>query len=208
MSTCTTDLLTAYEPVSTMLHRSTIKLLLECLEEVLQRRIPGAVVELGCNQGTSAMFFRRLLDHRGETREFHVYDSWQGLPEATSMDLAEHDPGAFTEGSVRTAKDVFVGNFRAAGLQLPSIHDGWFREIPDDQYPQPIAFAFLDGDFYSSILDSLDKVYIKLAPGARVCIHDCHNPKLPGARKAVEEFLRDKPEALTVRGNTGLFTKL
>ena len=41
--------------------------------------------------------------------------------------------------------------FSTFGLELPVVHSGWFAEIPADEYPNPIAFAFLDGDFYSSV---------------------------------------------------------
>lgn len=41
--------------------------------------------------------------------------------------------------------------FATFGLELPVVHSGWFAELPADEYPTPIAFAFLDGDFYSSV---------------------------------------------------------
>ena len=35
------------------------------------------------------------------------------------------------------------------------MHKGWFDQLSDREVPEQIAFAFLDGDFYSSIIDSL-----------------------------------------------------
>ena len=71
-------------------------------------------------------------------------------------------------------------------------------------YLSELLFAYLDGDFYDSILISLQYVYPKLTAGA-VCLIDDYcdpqiNPKgwnrLPGVKKACDEYLRDKPEKI------------
>ncbi len=59
------------------------------------------------------------------------------------------------------------------------MHVGWFAKIPSNEYPPKIAFAFFDGDFYSSIKDSFNMTYNKLTKGARVLIHDYNNSTLP-----------------------------
>jgi O-methyltransferase len=70
--------------------------------------------------------------------------------------------------------------------------------------PERISFAYLDGDFYDSILISLQYVYPKLTAGA-ICLIDDYcdpqiNPKgwnrLPGVKKACDEYLIDKPEKM------------
>ena len=83
---------------------------------------------------------------------------------------------------------------------LQTIYSGWFKDIPDSEYPEKISFAFLDGDFYTSIIDSLNKIYKKMVPGGIIIIDDCGWNALPGCKKAVEDFLEDKPENLTVDG--------
>ncbi len=166
------------------------------LYRAIRAGVPGHVVELGCFAGETAGQMRRLLDATGQKdRELHVYDSWEGVPEPTAQDVPS-DPriGGFTKGTCVCARANFERHFALEGLPLPHVHSGWFAAIPDEEYPSPIAFAFFDGDMYSSIVDSFAKVYSKLSRGARVVIDDYEWEPLPGVKLACQDFLRDKPE--------------
>lgn len=166
------------------------------LYQVICAGIPGHVVELGCFAGETAGQMRRLLMALGqEDRELHVYDSWQGVPEPLAQDIPE-DPriGGFRKGMCVCARGNFEQHFAREALPLPHIHSGWFAQIPDAEYPQPIAFAFFDGDMYSSIVDSFTKVYSKLARGARIVVDDYEWEPLPGVKRGCQDFLQDKPE--------------
>ena len=164
------------------------------LEKVLLPEIKGDVLELGCNTGTTSIFIRKLLDAYKSRKVFYVYDSFEGLPEKT-----EHDGERFKRRDVAIGPEHLVNSFRGLNLRIPVINIGWFAEIPDEQYPKKICFAFLDGDFYSSIIDSLNKIYRKLTPGAIVCVHDYtpgNSKWLPGVEKACVDFLKDKTESM------------
>lgn len=166
------------------------------LYRVVRAGVPGHVVELGCHAGETTAQLRRLLDATGQgQRELHVYDSWQGVPELTPQDVPG-DPrvGRFTKGTCECARADFEQHFAIEGLPLPHVHSGWFAQIPDEEYPSPIAFAFLDGDLYSSIMDSFAKVYSKLSVGARVVVDDYEWECLPGVKLACQDFLGDKSE--------------
>lgn len=99
-----------------------------------------------------------------------------------------------TKGTCVCARANFERHFEIEGLPLPHVHSGWFAQIPDQEYPSPIAFAFFDGDMYSSIIDSFAKVYAKLSTGARVVVDDYEWEVLPGVKTACQDFLRDKAE--------------
>lgn len=68
------------------------------------------------------------------------------------------------------------------------------------------SFAYLDGDLYDSILISLKHVYPRLTKGAICLIDDYNDPsinpvgwnKLPGVKKACDEYLSNKPEKVTL----------
>jgi O-methyltransferase len=79
-----------------------------------------------------------------------------------------------------------------AGLPIPEIKRSWFYELEPSDLPESICFAFLDGDFYESILDSLKLVWPKMAPSGVVIVDDYQNAALPGAKKAVDQFFADK----------------
>ena len=52
-----------------------------------------------------------------------------------------------------------------------------------------IAFAFLDGDFYESIRDSLRLVLPRMQQGGVIVVDDYAREALPGAAKAVHELV-------------------
>ncbi len=143
------DNLLAYYPIiSTQVSKDDLRLVLTELDLVLQKNIPGAVVEFGCYLGTTSLFIRRLLDivPAGAGRSFHVYDSFAGLPAKTIAD-ASIAGESFKAGELSVSKRQFIRQFRRAGLQLPVIHKGWFNQLSEREVPEPIALAFLDGDF-------------------------------------------------------------
>jgi len=167
---------------------------------------PGAFVEFGCHSGRTAALLTAMTG-----RTFHLYDSFCGLP-APGADDAGADP-FFKAGSLLARMDDVAVLFAAHGLPAPMLHPGWFCDLTAKDVPGVISFAHLDGDLYDSIYDSLALVYPRLAPGGICVIDDYGWDGLPGVAKAVDAFMRDKPEAVaslaTGRANTqhAMFTK-
>ena len=97
---------------------------------------------------------------------------------------------------MKTSKQILIDNFKKHGLRIPEIHEGWFSDSLLQGLPEQICFAHLDGDLYDSILTSLQF-------GSNL---------LPGVKAACDEYLRDKPEkvSLIYAGNHshGFFRKL
>lgn len=187
------------EVISGMMSYWRIVAVLTRIQYLLDSGVRGDIVELGCNQGTLSMHIQKLLTSYNSDKVYHVYDSWQGLPVPSEEDEHEFDR-KFKQGSCRSSIEDFVGTFVDRDLKIPVIHSGWFADIPDNEYPNEICFAFFDGDFYSSIMDSFEKVYDKVVPGGIIMIDDCGWKILPGVIKACEDFLKDKPEELQLTG--------
>jgi O-methyltransferase len=167
--------------------------------QVLAYGVEGDFVELGCNTGDSSVLITKLLQTYNSDKKLAVYDSFEGLPTARQED------GTFLSGGdLKTSEEILRSNFKKYNLPLPEIHKGWFQDTLPTGLPEQIAFAYLDGDFYDSIIVSLQYVYPKLTPGAICLIDDfCDlqiNPKgwdpLPGVKKACDEYLSDKPEKM------------
>lgn len=182
--------------------------ILENLKKVIIDGIPGDIVELGCNVGTTTMHMQRLLDAMNSDKIIHVYDSWEGLPEKSTYDISKSATHLFKKGSCKSSKQQFINTFRNRKLRIPIIHSGWFSQIPDNEYPQKICFAFFDGDFYQSIIDSFNKTYHLVQTGGIIMIDDCGWDPLPGVEKACLDFLNDKLEILDLTGypdNQGIY---
>jgi O-methyltransferase len=185
------ELLKKHPLISNQVNAEQVRVILIELQKVLDGRTAGDIVEFGCYSGTTSLFIRRLLDARPEDRAFHAYDSFEGLPSKTAED-ASSAGDQFTAGELSVSKKQFIHEFQKAHLSPPVIHKGWFSDLTEKDVPAQIAFAFLDGDFYQSIKDSLKLVLPRMSQGSVIIVDDYAREALPGAAKAVHELLPGK----------------
>ena len=194
-------LTTKYPLISNQVNKYQVDAVMGELEKVCTRDIQGAVVEFGCYIGTTSLFIRRLLDEIDPLRPFHVYDSFEGLPPKTFWDESITGEG-FAPGQLSVSKKQFLREFQKAHLAPPIIHKGWFKNLESTDVPSQIAFAFLDGDFYESICDSLRLVVPHMQNGGVIVIDDYAREALPGAARAVHEFY--SPDRIVTTHNLGI----
>lgn len=202
----TESLLKRFPLITDQVDSRELGVVLRELERLLLRGEEGAVVEFGCYAGTTSLFIRRLIDRYQLGNDFHVYDSFQGLPDKTPAD--ESPAGdQFQVGQLSVSKKDFIREFTRAHLDLPYIHKAWFSQIESHDVPNLIIFAFLDGDYFESISDSLRLITPKLASHAVIVVDDYVNEALPGAAKAVDEWLMHHPGArLRVEASLAIIT--
>lgn len=183
-----------YPVISDQVTTEGLAVVWNALHKVMQNDIPGDIVEFGCYIGTTSLFIRRLLDQSQEPtpRSFHVYDSFEGLPEKAQAD--KNAAGIdFVAGKLYVSKKEYLKQFHTARLEPPIIHRGWFDTLQDKDVPDDIAFAFLDGDFYASILTSLRLVWPRMHAGGIIVIDDYQRETLPGVERAIQDFMQHKP---------------
>ncbi len=185
----TDQLLAKYPIISDQVDTKELRVLLRELEKVLRGGAAGNIVEFGCYVGTTSLFIRRLLDAYRFAGEFHAYDSFAGLPEKTQADASAAGE-QFKAGELLAPRKTFIQNFKKADLKLPIIHKDWFADVSPDDVPEDIIFAFFDGDFYESIADSFRVCAGKFHEKVTIIVDDYANEALPGAARAVDEWLR------------------
>jgi O-methyltransferase len=182
------ELLGKYPLISDQVNREQVQVILSELARVIDSGVDGGIVEFGCYIGTTSVFIQRLLDQLSDDREFHVYDSFEGLPPKAAQDSSPAGT-QFQAGELSVSKKDFLREFHKAGLRPPKVHKAWFSDLSAADVPEQIAFAFLDGDFYESIRDSLILVLSRMQPGGTIIIDDYAREALPGVAKAVQELL-------------------
>lgn len=164
--------------------------------------IPGALVECGTwRAGASGMMALAHKASGAPTRNLHLFDSFEGLPEPS----AEHDGdraidyakgragGALTsiEACVAPLDDArsLIRDRVGYPALLTHFHVGWFQNTVPIAAPTigPIALLRLDGDWYESTKICLEQLYTSVSSGGVVVIDDygCWT----GCRKATDEFL-------------------
>jgi Macrocin-O-methyltransferase (TylF). len=176
------------------------------LQKVIQSDISGDVVEFGCYLGTTSVFLARDLSET--KRQLWLYDSFEGLPEKDSVD--QNALGIdFKAGELSATRRQLMQNLQKAKPYQTEIRvkKAWFSDLTADDLPEEIAFAFLDGDFYQSIRRPLELIWPRLATNAIVVVDDYQNEALPGAQRAVDEWIDKYPRALKIESSLAIFTK-
>ena len=199
----TDELLRHYPIISDQVDARELSVLLTILERQLRENTAKNIVEFGCYAGTTSLFIRRLCKAYNFDGEFHVYDSFAGLPEKTSEDKSAAGE-QFIAGELRATRKMMLQNFKKAGLQPPIIHKGWFDEIAASDVPDQISFAFLDGDYYQSIKTSLALISSKLTKNAVIVVDDYASEALPGAARATDEWRRTHQSSLRVEASLAI----
>lgn len=182
-------LLKTYPIISDQVEPQELRVVLAELESLLANGRHGSIVEFGCYIGSTSVFVQRLLTNYNSDSTYHVFDSFEGLPEKTLYDASPVGE-QFKAGELLASKKQFIATMKRAGMPVPTIHKGWFSDLTPADVPTGIMFAFLDGDYYESITTSLRLIQDKLTEDAVIIVDDYANEALPGAARAVDEWIR------------------
>lgn len=181
--------------LSNQVDEREVSVVLRELERVLTAGVPGDVTEFGCYVGTTSVY---LADRLKDTdRTLWLYDSFEGLPPKTTEDQSPAGE-QFVTGELLATKKQLISNLKQARVPMPRITKGWFSDLTSADVPEKVAFAFLDGDYYHSVKDPLKLLWPRLSPGAIVVVDDYANEALPGAAKAVNEWLQGHQATIKV----------
>jgi O-methyltransferase len=158
-----------------------------CVETVLDRNIPGDLLEAGVWRGGSCIFMRAILKLRAETgRTVWLADSFQGLPKPSNKADLEYDLSEIPILAV--SQDEVEAAFRRFDLLDDQVKflKGWFKDTLTQAPISEIAVLRLDGDLYESTMDVLNPLYEKVSAGGFVIVDDYH--AFPCCEQAVREF--------------------
>ena len=161
--------------------------ILELAQECLD--ISGDFVEMGCYKGDTSLLLAEIV--KASEKKLWIYDSFEGLPEKKEVDRSVMGV-LFRGGELAVTKREVKQRFLRVNLPVPVIKKAWFSELVENDLPEQIAFAFLDGDFYESIKDSIKLVAPKMSDGGVMVVHDYTNPALPGVKRAVDEWMKKR----------------
>jgi O-methyltransferase len=173
------------------------------LAQVLAFDVPGDIVEIGVDRGSSAALLQTVLVHEAPQRQLHLYDLF---------------PTGQQEELQRT--------FAHLHLPEPRLHVGWIEETLPIDLPAQVAFAHIDlgpgsstDGLRSSLAAALKHLYPRLAPRGICLIADYCEPDVysrqnfafpnaivsdrfwnvfPVVREACIQFLTDRPEQMCV----------
>jgi O-methyltransferase len=162
------------------------------LNRVIQNRIEGDLVELGCFEGQTALVFQEIIQKNRWNGNVYLFDNFK------------HDFGLKTD-----VREKLIANFQKENYPLPNIIAGDFNETVPSQLPSKIAFLHIDCGFGGDphehkkvILHCLNYTYSRMPAGAIGVMMDYHVEGTTigglncnkGVTMACNEFFADKPE--------------
>jgi O-methyltransferase len=159
------------------------------LRTILANNIEGNIAELGVYKGSTA----KLIHYYAPERKLHLFDTFEGF-NANDVAVDSQKTGVTVTG--KHFKDVAfeqVKNYIAPKNNNVFFYKGYFpQSVPDSLYNMQYAFVNLDADLYEPTLQGLKFFYPRLNINGFILVHDYN--AWAGARKAVDEFFKDKPE--------------
>ena len=185
---------------------NTVNLAKRCIED----KIPGDFVECGINAGGQPALMAYAIERYGSsydaTRLVHLFDSFEGHPQAGLGDCREYQAqlGLNLDQKKGIASGVFIATLEQVQLNMfrwnvPDrrliYHKGWLQEVLPaivDKFPT-IALLRVDVDLHDSTIPVFEYLYDKVAPGGYIISDDWGSEALDavpvnGPRKATLDF--------------------
>ena len=149
-------------------------------------KVEGDIAEVGVFRGGSA----RVICQARDGKKLHLFDTFEGLPEAGDLDIKFVNGKPFGESEfsepIERVKD-FLKDHREVHF-----YKGLFPETAEAVEDVRFSFVHMDVDLYQSTKDCLEFFYPRLNRGGIILSHDY--PFVKGVKKAIDDFFRDREE--------------
>ena len=175
------------------------------LDYLVSNKIDGEIVECGVFKGANCRFICDYLKTNGfEDKKIYLYDTFEGMPTASSEDININSKKNYNEYLDNNSKSSSLKNFyRYENINnveknlLSTKYDknkiffikGLVEETIPKKIPEKICLLILDTDYYKSTKHELNHLYPLLIRGGVLIIDDYGT--WAGVKKAVDEYFID-----------------
>lgn len=158
-----------------------------CVENIFRDGIEGDFIETGVWRGGACIFMAGLNKAYNQNRKIFVADSFCGLPKPDEKYSADKGDNNHEFDYLRVSIEEVKNNFRRYGLLTDNVVflKGFFEDTLPTAPIDKLSILRLDGDMYSSTIQSLENLYPKLSVGGYVIVDDY---ALGGCRKAIGDY--------------------
>lgn len=183
---------------------------IKSIQYIVENQIIGDIIEIGVWRGGTVMIMLYQLMAMGVVdRHVHLYDTFQGMTEATDFDVDMHGNKAkdiFNSVKCEASFEDVFKNISSVGYPMEYVHfhKGDIRQVNIVDIPKQIAVLRLDNDWYELYKFELPIFEPLVVSKGMVTIDDYNHWN--GCKKAVDEYLAtiDKVE-LHIIDNTGVY---
>jgi O-methyltransferase len=157
----------------------------------LIKNVPGDTAECGSYKGATSYLICQSAVEQGQSRTHHIFDSFEGL----SKPIKE-DGTYWKQGDLTTSEETCRQNLSA--FDFVKYYRGWipnrFAEVKEHTF----SFVHIDVDLYQPTLDSIAFFYERLNKGGIIICDDYGFHSCQGAKKAMDEFFKEKKEPVVM----------
>lgn len=148
----------------------------------------GDIVECGVWRGG---MIAALSETLGSNRTYHLFDSFEGLPEVQEKDGKwakkwQEDKNLWYFDNCRAEEEYAIQAMKIAGCNNYKIYKGWFKDTIPQYDGKNIAVLRIDGDWYDSTYQCLEHLYPKVLDNGLIIIDDYY--AWEGCIRAVYDF--------------------
>lgn len=174
------------------------------LGECLRKQTTGVskvfyAAECGVYTGSSLLACAKLAVEYGVNIQFLGFDTFKGLPKLSEEDrrLAPENARYLTEPMFSdTSLEAVKAAVLESGFSNIKLISGLFSKTFPKTGDREYSFVNIDCDLYEGHLECLEYFYPRMAKGGILFFDDYHSRQYPMGKKAVNVFLKDKPEKL------------
>jgi O-methyltransferase len=154
--------------------------------------IKGSIVECGTWKGGMIAGIARAL---GPRRNYYLFDSFEGLPEAEPIDgdralkWQKNKTSPYYYDNCKASKEDAQRAMEIGKAKKTSqFVKGWFEDtLPGVDIAEGISILRMDADWYSSTYQILDSFFSQVVAGGYIIIDDYY--AWEGCSKAVHDYL-------------------
>ena len=160
----------------------------------IHAHIPGDVIEIGCYEGNTAILLAKVLKDFSSKKKLVLYDSFHGLQKFSSQD----SPLFLKEGGCCSTIDTLDKSFDRFQQKYDRLVPGNILMTLPRCLPKNISFAHIDVDLYRPTLHALQSIFPRMEKGGIIILDDYGDPFIPGVKKAVSQFFKNKKPPMKV----------
>jgi predicted O-methyltransferase YrrM len=163
------------------------------LHHLIQAKdVPGAVVEIGCNLGGTAIMAKRMLDRLGVKKPYICIDTFDGFVDSQfAADVSRGSPSRDQNLFSGNSRDLVAKILRRHGCGDIQLIQGDVTVVPDAALPAQCSVVLLDVDLTEPTYVSLQRFWPRLAPGGVILVDDCQENASWKAQIGYSRFCRE-----------------
>lgn len=153
--------------------------------------VDGDTAECGVYKGASSYLI--LKANKNSSKIHHIFDSFKGLSAPSLADkVSVNRAFKWRKHDLRVSESEVKNNLRE--FENVKLYKGWIPERFSEAINRKFSFIHIDVDLYQPTYDSLTFFYPRMSPGGIIVCDDYGFETCPGAKRACDEFLKDKEE--------------